>query len=32
MMKMGVFEVVDERMLRQPLQASQVEMGRQNER
>ena len=32
MMKMGVFEVVDERMLRKLLQASQVEMGRQNER
>ena len=33
MMKMGVFEVVDEkRVLRQRLQASHVEMGRQNER
>ena len=32
-MKMGVFEVVDEkRVLRQRLQASHVEMGRQNER
>ena len=33
MMKMGVFEVVDEKKLLRPrLQASHVEMGRQNER
>ena len=32
MMKMGVFEVLDEKVLRQWLQTSHVEMGGQNER